>query len=322
MDQLPTQPPVSPVPEQPATPPVLPPTPPVTDTPPATTTPPAAPTPPPPARSNSLKTVGLITGIVAVLGVAAFFAWNYIQKSVQTSLTPSTSQAPTMPPPTLQSGKLVVGLEAAFEPMEFRDKEGKFIGYDVDLGDRIAQQLGIKAEFRHYDWDDLFVALENKEIDVIISSVTINDERKEKYNFSAAYLNAGQVIITQKTNTTISATKDLAGKKIAVQKNTTNEEQALKFTSENLVLRFDDYEGATKALLDGQADAIFSDLTVAKGIITENDTLRIASEPFTSEYYGIVFRKTDTELLGRVDEALDTLRQQGVLVYLKQKWLE
>ena len=113
----------------------------------------------------------------------------------------------------------------------------------------------------------------------------------------------------------------LKGKKIAVQQGTTNEQSALKFTSPNLVIRYPDFVQATKALVDGQVDAIFSDLSGAKGIVTKNPTLKIASDPFTNEYYGIVFKKGNPEVK-QINKALDSIRIKGILTDLKQKWLD
>lgn len=273
----------------------------------------------PPPQEPSKKHFPLLAVALLILATAAvvlmYVATNLLQYNMQATSTEVAQ-------PTSTQRKLIVGTEATFEPMESLDENGNFVGYDIELGQRLASQMGVEIEFRNIAWDDIFTSLEKGEIDMIISAVTITDERREKYDFSEAYLNAGQVIVTRQSDEGIKTTADLAGKKIAVQKGTTNETQALEFTSSELVLTYDSLVGATEALVAGQADAIFSDLTGAKGIINQNEGLKIASEPFTSDYYGIVFRKDQTELLGRVNEALNALRQQGVLVYLKQKWLE
>src|SRR5258706_557820 len=117
---------------------------------------------------------------------------------------------------------------------------------------------------------------------------------------------------------TITSAESLQGKKIAVQQGTTSEQEALKHTSANLVIRYADFEQATKALVDGKADAILSDLPGAKGIVTANPTLKIASDPLTNEYYGIVFRKGDKNIQ-KINEILSSLRTKGVLTDLKQK---
>lgn len=224
-------------------------------------------------------------------------------------------------PVVAQQKKIIIGTDATFQPMEYTNKEGGLIGYDIDLGYRISNELGSQAEFRNIPWDNLFKALEDKKIDMIISGVTITDERKQKYSFSDQYLNVGQVVITQQSNNTINSASTLQGKKIGVQQGTTIEKEALKFTSENLVIRFPDFVQATKALVDGKVDAILSDLPAAKGIITANPTLKIASDPLTNEYYGIVFRKDDPAVK-RVNEILTSLRIKGILTDLKQKWLD
>ena len=217
---------------------------------------------------------------------------------------------------------LVIGTDATFPPMEYYNKQGGLVGFDVDLGDKIGAALGVKVDFKNIKWDDLFNALDSKKVDVIISSVSITDERKQKYDFSDSYLNAGQVVITQRTNNTISSAADLKGKKIGVQKGTTDEQEAEKLTSDDLVIRYDDYEKATKALVAGDVDAILSDLTSAKGIVTENPTLKISTDPLTNENYGIVLRKGDTELQAKLNSVIRSLKANGILTDFKQKWLD
>ena len=199
--------------------------------------------------------------------------------------------------------------------------EGAMMGYDIDLGNKIAEEMGVKADFKNIPWDDLFKALEQQQVDMIISSVTINEERQKLYDFSDSYLNAGQIIITKKTTTTINSAQTLQGKRIAVQEGTTNEEEAVKYTTPNLVLKYPDFVQATQALVEGKADAILSDLPQAKGAIVANPTLKIASDPLTNEYYGIVFRKGDPNVT-KVNDVLSALRTKGILTDLKQKWLD
>jgi ABC-type amino acid transport substrate-binding protein len=221
-----------------------------------------------------------------------------------------------------REGKIVIGTDATFPPMEYIDELGNLVGYDIDLGTKLAEEMKVSVEFQDISWDEVFSALEDGRVDIIISSVTINDERKQIYDFSDHYLNAGQVIITRKDNSLITSTSNLTGKKIAVQKDTTNYDEAIKYTSEENVLTYDDFMEATEALLAQEVDAIFSDLTGARGIIDANPELKIASEPFTSDLYGIVFRKGESDLVEKVNSTLNLLRQRGVLVFLQQKWLE
>lgn len=255
----------------------------------------------------------LVTLFLGGLLFVALFFQKQIQKTNTLSSEPKTSAA-------VLPKKLIVGTDPTLEPMEYT-KNNELIGYDIDLANFIGKELGVEVEFKNVVFDNIFTALEEKQIDIIISAVTITPERQQKYDFSNQYLNAGQVILTQKDNNLIKSTADLTGKRIATQKGTTNEESALKYTSDNLVIRYPDFEQATQALTTGKVDALFTDLPSAKGITLANPTLKIASDPFTNEYYGIVFRKGDS-LLNPINQALDSIRVKGFLTDLKQKWLD
>ncbi|HSA84230.1 MAG TPA: transporter substrate-binding domain-containing protein [Patescibacteria group bacterium] len=256
----------------------------------------------------------LIFSFICGLGVVAW----YFQTQLQQLMSPS--EVTTLPAEVPK--EIIVGTDATFHLMEYVASDGALLGYDIDFGEKIGEELGVKVTFKNIPWDDLFTALENKEIDMIISSVTITEERKQQYDFSTEYLNAGQVVITQRTNASISSSAaTLQGKRIGVQEGTTNEQKALTLTSENLVIRYPDFVQATQALVDGDVDAILADLPGGKGIVTQNPTLKIVSDPLTNEYYGIVFRKNDPNL-GRINETISILKTKGVLTDLKQKWFD
>jgi ABC-type amino acid transport substrate-binding protein len=274
----------------------------------------------PPADSSMShrknRTPFIIVAGLLLIGVA-FFAFWFLQ-SHQTAKVATV--APKQATVTSSPKELVIGTDATLPPMEYTEK-GKYVGYDIDLINALSQELGAQVTIKNIVFDNLFAALEDDQIDMIISAVTITDDRKKKYDFSDPYLNAGQVIITKKDNMTIKTTADLKGKKIAVQEGTTNEKEALLHTSPNLVMRYPDFVQATKALVNGQVDAVFNDLPGAKGTITDNPSLKIASDPFTNEYYGIVFRKGDPRIK-EVNDALSAIKIKGILTDFKQKWLD
>lgn len=283
----------------------------------STTAPHSAAKPPSPHHGGLPFPLIILLIIVSFLGgllIAAWYFQNQFQQMNNAKSTPPEAQA-------VKIQTLTIGTDATFQPMEFTNPEGGLIGYDVDLGYRIGSELGAKVIYKNIPWDNLFTALDQKEVDAIISGVTITDERKQKYDFSDSYLNAGQVIITRRDTTDITSAATIKGKRIAVQAGTTGETEALKLTTKELVISYPDYVQATEALVAGKVDAVLSDLPAAKGVITENPTLQIASDPLTSEYYGIVFRKGDANVK-RVNEILTSLRVKGILTDLKQKWLD
>lgn len=274
----------------------------------------------PSKRSNVLFSS---LSVVALLVVSLFGTMFYSFTVSKNELTKMKSEAAGTTHTKLQTRKTVTfGTDATFPPMESTDPQGALIGYDIDLGTKIGQQMGVKVVFRNITWDDLFTALESNKVDAVISGVTITDERRQKYLFSDPYLNAGQVIVTNTSDAVIHTVDDLRDKKVGVQKDTTNEKEALKYTSPTKVLSYADFEEAAKALIAKKIDAVILDLPAAKGIIDKNPGLKIASDPFTSEYYGITFNKNNPALKEEVNDALTKLQQQGILTDLKHKWFE
>lgn len=281
---------------------------------------------PPPAspkrRFPFLSFLVIAVLILAVVGVIFYLRQSLYQQINQYNTTDrnmSETNAGTTQR-TLQKDTIIIGSDTTYPPMEYVDDKGEIVGFTIDLGNEIAKEMEVTPEVKSIVWDDIFTALENKQIDMIMSSVSITEERKKKYEFSDPYLNAGQVIITNKTNTTITKPADLTGKKVGAQEATTSLAEAEKYST--AAVSYPDPEAAIADLLAGKLDAVIADLPAAKGFTDEHQALKIASDPFTSEYFGIVFRKGDTKLRNHVNEILAQLQQKGILADLKEKWLQ
>ena|GEM_PF-946059 len=252
--------------------------------------------------------LGIFLLVISIVYISSLFHFqNYTNFP---AMVPSENTQPKV---------LVIGIDATLPPMEYI-QNGQMVGFDVDLGNDLAKELHARIEFKNITFDNVFNSLDQRQINMIISAVTITKDRQKKYDFSDEYLNVGQVVIIKKSNTAIHNVQDLKGKRVATQAGTTNEQEALKYTSDDLLLRFSDFDQATKALVDGRADAIFTDFPNAKGIITQYPELEIVGEPFTKEYYGIVFIKGDSSVI-EINNGLALLRKKGVLNALEKKWL-
>ena len=88
-------------------------------------------------------------------------------------------------------GAIKVGLEGTYPPFNYQDENGKLTGFEVELAEALAKELGVKAEFQPTKWDGILAALESKRLDVVINQVTISEERKKKYDFSTPYTVSG-----------------------------------------------------------------------------------------------------------------------------------
>lgn len=220
-------------------------------------------------------------------------------------------------------GEIIIGTDATYPPMESVDAEGNLEGVDMDIGKEIAADLGVKPVFKNISWDEIFNALRDGEIDVIISSVTITPQRAESMSFSDPYFNAGQVIVIKSENQdVIKGVEDLGNRILGVQTGTTSEEQAKSIVDSPSEPRgYENYNLAKKALLDGEIDAIIVDYPAAVGLVSSEENLQIAGEPFTQEFYGVVVRKDETSLLAEINKTIRRLKKEGTLRDLEIKWL-
>jgi len=220
---------------------------------------------------------------------------------------------------------IVVATEPSRPPMVYIDENTKeIIGFEVDLFNAIAKISNLKLEYKNVPWDGIFDRLIQDEYDAIICSTTINEERKEKADFSIPYINAGQVIITKSDDNSIKNLKDLQGKNIGAQIDTTGAYFILKM--DNVTLNnYDEVSYAIDALRNDKIDAVICDYPVASYYVMKSikykNVFKIVTEPFTEEYYGIVVKKGNKKLLSKINSGLSELINNGTIKKLEKKWL-
>ncbi|MFC4184107.1 basic amino acid ABC transporter substrate-binding protein [Saccharococcus thermophilus] len=219
--------------------------------------------------------------------------------------------------------KVIVGTDAAFAPFEYMDK-GKIVGFDVDLLDAVMKEAGIDYELKNIGWDPLFAALQSKEIDMAISGITINDKRKQTYDFSIPYFESTHMIMV-KENSPIKNALDLKGKVIGVQNATTGQEAVEKLLGKDNknIKKFENTVVAIMELLNGGVDAVVTDNAVANEYVKNNPDKKIKTiadpDHFESEFYGLMFPK-GSDLKPKVDEALKKLIKSGKYAEIYKKW--
>jgi len=210
--------------------------------------------------------------------------------------------------------------------MEFKDeKTGAIIGFDVDLFNAICAEIGCTATYENITFDGIFAALEAKKFDVVVSSVTITEERKKKFLFSDPYINAGQIVAVRADEKVITGPETIGKQhKIGVQLGTTGEEEAKKIAQKTgaTVKSYDDITLAFADLAAGRLDAVINDAPVTADYIASNPkaNLKTVGKVFTEEYYGIVVRPDSKALLDKINAALKKLKDTGKLTELMKKW--
>jgi polar amino acid transport system substrate-binding protein len=221
--------------------------------------------------------------------------------------------------------KIVFASDATFPPMEFTDSSKNVVGFDVDMINAVAKAAGFEAVVKNTAWDGIFAGLGSGDYDAILSSVTITDDRKKAMDFSAPYVNAGQIIIIPKGAKGIAKPADLSGKKVGVQIGTTGDIAVSKIAKVDKKT-YDEIGLAVEDLSIGRLDAVVVDSPIAANYVLQNEKykakLQIVGAPFTEENYGIVVAKGNAKILDLINKGIAAIQKDGTLDKLKAKWLQ
>ena len=222
------------------------------------------------------------------------------------------------------AGKLVIGVEGTYPPFTYHDDNGELTGLDVELGKALAEKLGVEAEFQEAAWDSLLIGIDTERFDTVINSVSITDERSEKYDFSDPYYYEARRVVVRADDDSIQSEEDLNGKKIAT--NTTNafipwyEEHGAE------VVGIDTSGEAIDLLLSGRVDFVGTSVPVLNAYLDEHpDAKDKVKEAFvipdSEDTIAIPVRKGEPEFLDAVNAALAELREEGTLKEISEKYL-
>lgn len=224
--------------------------------------------------------------------------------------------------------KLIIGFDDSFAPFGFRNEKGEYVGFDIDLAELVLEKSGYEYEFQPIDWATKETELNSGNIDLIWNGYTVTEERKKVVDFSDAYINNRQIILV-KQDSSIQTKKDLEGKVVATQAESSSLDSINKDT--HLVQSLDGGAAVTYSsfvevfaeLDNGRADAIVVDERLATYFLRQSEKenqYRILKENLGEEAYAIGFRKEDKALREAVNEALAEVVEQGKLKEIEAKW--
>lgn len=224
----------------------------------------------------------------------------------------------------LDKGELVLGLDASFPPMGFRDEKNEIVGYDIDLATEVAKRLGVTLKTQPIIWDAKEQELSSKNIDCIWNGFTVNAERLANNQCSKTYLLNKQVAVVA-ADSEYNTLADLAGKTVIIQKGSSAQDaiDAKPEFKDSLgkLLIIDDNLTALRDLGVG-SDAVVMDLVVANYYAKQNEgKYRIFTEEVLSEEeYVIGFRKGDVALCQEVEKQLAEMVKDGTMAKIDEKW--
>jgi polar amino acid transport system substrate-binding protein len=240
---------------------------------------------------------------------------------------PSAAQTePTSAPASAGAGKtFVFASDASFPPMEFVDDSKNIVGFDIDLINAIAKDQGFTAEFKNTAWDGIFAGLTGGAYDAIASSVTVTDDRKAQGDFSDPYINAGQSVVVRADESAIQSDKDLPGKTVGAQIETTGAIAVRAIEGANLK-QYDTPDLGLLDLVNGNIDAFVVDTPVAANYALQSDQfkgkLKIVGQPFTDEVFAYMVQKGDPKgLLPLINAGLKNVKASGEYDTIYKKWI-
>lgn len=189
----------------------------------------------------------------------------------------------------------------------------------MDLIRAIGKQMGYKVQINNLGFDGLIPALASGNIDLAISGMTINEARKKNVDFSVPYYTSGLIILVRSDNNTIKGINDLEGKKIAAQIGTTGAAKASTIKGAK-VTQFNNSNEPFLELDNNGVDAVINDQPVIAYYLVQGGHGKMVGEIMEAELYGIAAKKGNTELINKVNAAIDALKKNGEFDKIYRKW--
>ncbi|NCT90811.1 amino acid ABC transporter substrate-binding protein [Cellulomonas sp. APG4] len=235
--------------------------------------------------------------------------------------TTAGSQGDTSWVDVQEAGVLVVGTEGTYRPFSFHeDGSGDLVGYDVEVIQAVADELGVEVEFQETQWDAIFAGLEAGRFDVIANQVSITPDREESYTFTEPYTVSNGVVVVRADDDSISSFEDLDGKTTA--QSLTSNWHALAKENGAQIEAVEGWAPAVALVEQRRVDATINDELTFLDYAQNNDAsgLKVAAETTDQSFSAFALAQGHEELARAIDEALATLADDGTLAAISEKY--
>jgi len=221
-------------------------------------------------------------------------------------------------------GRLLVGLDIGSNLFSFRDPvTGEITGFDVDIAGEVARDIfgdPTAVEYRILSSAERIAALQNNAVDIVVKTMTITCERREKVNFSTTYFTAYQRILAPRESD-IAGPEDLPGKRVCVARGTTSLKTVQQMDPPPTIVTVVTWADCLVALQQHEVDAVSTDDAILAGLVAQDPYLHIVGENMAEEPYGIGINLTNTALVRFVNGTLQRIRNDGTWNNLYRRWL-
>jgi len=223
---------------------------------------------------------------------------------------------------------VVIGVDDTYVPMGYRDKNGRLVGFDIDLARATFKKLGLNVSFQVIDWSMKETELATGHIDMIWNGYTKTADRAKKVAFSKSYHRDAQVLVTLKANH-INDTNDMANQTLAVQSGSAglmlfdDKPAILKDKLTTAPIQYDTFDKALNDLTVGRVQAVLIDSDYARYYVAHEPNpklYQIVSTAYGQDKYGVGFRKEDRQLRHKVNQTLTEFKQDGTLDRISERY--
>jgi len=216
----------------------------------------------------------------------------------------------------VQEGQFIFAASGEFKPFSYMDDDGKMTGFDIEVGEAIANELGLEPVQKKQKFASIVEGVKSGRFDAAVASHTITEERLKEVDFSTPYYYSGAQIFTR-PDSPLETLDDLKGKEVAVSKGSTYAD-LLEGVTDNIILLDSDVT-ALEALSKGKHDAVVTDFITGKEAIASGMTI-VGKQFIEPSEQAIAVAKGNEKLLEKINEALETLRKNGTLKEISEKY--
>lgn len=234
--------------------------------------------------------------------------------------TPGTDSTGDLLDKITEAGVIIIGTEGTYSPNSYHDESGALVGFDVEVGRKIAEKLGVEAEFVESEWDSLFAGMVAGRVDIVVNEVEYSDERALKYDFSQPYTYIHGALMVAEDNDEITGFEDLDGKRSAQNLTSSWGQMAERYGAE--LVSIDALSQCVELLLTGRADATLNAETAFYDYLNAHPdaALKIVALTDTTTSSVVPVPKGNERLVAAIDEALDEMRESGELAELSTRY--
>lgn len=261
---------------------------------------------------NILKKISILIGLILCIGVTVGCSKEIESKSEGEN-----------------KSKVVVGYDNTFVPMGFLDGNGKTTGFDVELAKEVFKRLNTDVEFQSIDWSMKETELNSGNIDVLWNGYSLTEERKKQVEYTDAYLENKQIIVTLK-DSKVNSKKDLEGKSIGTQQGSAALDAIEKDTefidsiNGKIPVLYDTFDKAFRDLEIGRTEAVVADEVLARYYMGQKgeSNYKVLDDNFGEEVFVVATKKGNTELRDKINLTLNDMKKDSSFEEIYKKWFK